>query len=86
VTEQFSIDFTATASPADWAHVRRAFQKRHLLAHKMGVVDEGYLLETGDSSALLGRKISIATPEVRELVTTLQSLGRELFRLLEAKL
>lgn len=85
VTEQFSIDFTATASPADWAHVRRAFQKRHLLAHKMGVVDEGYLLETGDSSALLGRKISIATPEVRELVTTLQSLGRELFRLLEAK-
>ncbi len=85
VTEQFGIDFAAAASPTDWAHVRRAFQKRHLLAHKMGVVDEGYLSETGDPPSLLGRKIAISTPEVRELVTTLQSLGRELFRLLEAK-
>lgn len=85
VKEQFAIDFASTASPADWAHVRRAFQKRHLLAHKMGVVDEGYLLETGDPPSLLGRKISIATPEVHELVTTLQSLGGELFHLLEAK-
>lgn len=85
VTEQFGIDFAATAAPSDWAHVRQAFQKRHLLAHKMGVVDEGYLSETGESQALLGRKISIATPEVRELVTKLQLLGGELFRLLEAK-
>ncbi len=85
VREQFSIDFAATVLPTDWAHVCRAFQKRHLLAHKMGVVDEGYLSETDEPSSLLGRKISIASPEVRELVTKLQSLGRELFRLLEAK-
>lgn len=85
VREQFGIDFAATASPADWAHARRAFQKRHLLAHKMGVVDEGYLSETGDPPSLLGRKVSISTPEVRELVTTLQSLGGALFLLLEAK-
>jgi hypothetical protein len=85
VKELFGLDFAATASPADWAHVLRAFQKRHLLAHKMGVVDEGYLSATGDPASLQGRKISIATPEVRELVTTLQSLGGELFHLLEAK-
>jgi len=36
VMEQFGIDFAATALPSDWAHVHRAFQKRHLLAHKMG--------------------------------------------------
>lgn len=85
VTEQFGIDFAATASPSDWAHVLRAFQKRHLLAHKMGVVDEGYLSATGDSPSLLGRKVSIAAPEVRELVTKLQSLGGELSRILEAR-
>jgi len=85
VMEQFGIDFAATASPTDWAHVFRAFQKRHLLAHKMGVVDDGYLSATGDSPSLLGRKVCIAAPEVRELVTKLQSLGGELFRLLEAK-
>lgn len=85
VREQFSVDFAATTAPADWTHVHRAFQKRHLLAHKMGVVDEDYLSATGDSPSLLGRKVSILTPEVRELSGRLQDLGRELFTRLEAK-
>jgi hypothetical protein len=85
VKEQFSVDFAATAAPADWTHILRAFQKRHLLAHKMGVVDEDYLSATGDSPSLLGRKVSILAPEVRELSGRLQELGRELFTLLEAK-
>lgn len=85
VREQFGVDFAATAAPADWTHILRAFQKRHLLPHKMGVVDEDYLSATGDSPSLLGRKISIAATEVRELVDQLQSLGAELFRSLETK-
>ncbi len=83
--EQFSIDIAATVSPADWKHALRAFQKRHLLAHKMGVVDEDYLSATGESTSLLGRKVSIAAPEVRELVAQLQCLGAGLFRCLESK-
>jgi hypothetical protein len=85
VREQFSVDFAATAAPADWKHILRAFQKRHLLAHKMGVVDEDYLSATADSPSLLGRKVSIPAPEVRELVVHLQCLGAELFRCLESK-
>lgn len=85
VSEQFSVDFTAKAEPADWKHILRAFQKRHLLAHKMGVVDEDYLSATGESAHLLGRKVSIVAGEVRELVASLQSLGGDLFELLEAK-
>ena len=34
VKEQFSVDLGAAISLFDWAHVSRAFQKRHLLAHK----------------------------------------------------
>lgn len=83
VKEQFSVDFGAATAPADWKHILRAFQKRHLLAHKMGVVDEDYLSATGDSPSLLGRKVSVATSEVRELVARLQCLGAELFRTLE---
>jgi hypothetical protein len=85
VREEFRVDFAATAAPSDWKHIVRAFQKRHLLAHKIGVVDEDYLSATGDSSSLLGRKVSIQAPEVRELSGRLQELGRELFTLLEAK-
>ena len=85
VREQFGVDFAGTTNPLDWGHVLRAFQKRHLLAHKMGVIDEDYLSATGDSPSLLGRKISIAASEVRDLVAKIQLLGAELFRLLEAK-
>lgn len=85
VREQFSVDFAATTAPADWKHILRAFQKRHLLAHKMGVMDEDYLSATGDSPSLLGRKVSIVASEVRELVARLQSIGAELFRSLETK-
>jgi hypothetical protein len=51
----------------------------------MGVVDQDYLSATGDSPSLLGRKVSVATSEVRELVARLQCLGAELFRTLEIK-
>lgn len=85
VKEQFSVDFAATAAHEDWKHIMRAFQKRHLLAHKMGVVDDDYLSATGDSPSLLGRKVSIAAEEVRELVARLQSLGSELFRSLHSQ-
>jgi hypothetical protein len=85
VKEQFSVDFAATVAHEDWKHIMRAFQKRHLVAHKMGVMDEDYLSATGDSPSLLGRKVSIAAEEVRELVVRLQFLGSELFRLLENK-
>ena len=85
VREQFGVDFAVTAAPSDWTHILRAFQKRHLLAHKMGVVDESYLSTTGESPSLLGRKVSITGPEVRELVARLQMCGAGLFRSLEAK-
>jgi len=86
VKEQFSVDFAGTAAPLDWGHILRAFQKRHLLAHKMGVIDEDYLSATREPPSLLGRKISIAASEVRDLVAKIQLLGGELFRLLEGKL
>lgn len=85
VKEQFDVDFAATTVHEDWQCILRAFQKRHLLAHKMGVVDEDYLSATGDSPSLLSRKVSIAAEEVYELVARLQSIGAELFRSLENK-
>lgn len=85
VREQFGVDFGATAAPADWKHILRAFQKRHLLAHKMGVVDEDYLSATDESSSLIGRKVSITGNETRELAGHLKALGGDLFHLLESK-
>jgi hypothetical protein len=85
VRAQFGIDFAQDFPVEKWTGVLRAFQKRHLLAHKMGVVDEDYVAKTGDSRAMLGRKVSVESGEVRELIGSVSFLGTNLFGLLEAK-
>lgn len=85
VKEQFGVDFAATTVHEDWQCILRAFQKRHLLAHKMGVVDAEYLSATDDSVAVLGRKIEVSSKEVNQLVTRLKFLGDQLFAALQAK-
>lgn len=85
VSEQFGFDFSAATDPDGWIHVLCAFQKRHLLAHKMGVIDKDYLSATGESPSLLGRKAAITADEARLIVGHLRILGAELFHSMEAK-
>lgn len=59
----------------DWEFVTRCFQKRHLLSHRMGVVDQDYLDATNDPHAVLGRKIVITADEVTRLLGLLKDLG-----------
>lgn len=56
----------------EWDFVVKQFQKRHLLAHKMGVVDEEYIKKTGGSTEQLGRKVSITEGDVMSLITHLK--------------
>jgi hypothetical protein len=41
----------------------------------MGVVDDAYLVATGDPTAVLGRKVSITASEVLALTDNLRRLG-----------
>ncbi|MBI4849895.1 MAG: hypothetical protein HY808_15200 [Nitrospirae bacterium] len=75
------------AEPLDdeqWAFVARCFQKRHLLAHTMGVIDEDYIKKANDPSAVLGRKITIDAEEARQLINLLDIVGRNLHKSLSA--
>jgi hypothetical protein len=85
VNEQFGVDFAASLEADVWVLLVRCFQKRHLLAHKMGVIDEDYIKATGELGAVVGRKLQIQIPEVRALASALQAVGRELFVLLEKR-
>lgn len=85
VREQFGVDFAAGMSESEWTLVFRCFQKRHLLAHKMGVVDEEYIQATGDRNAVVGRKCQVDSSDVRALVAALRTLGEQLFEALKAK-
>ena len=51
------------------------FQKRHLLAQKMGVIDEDYVQASKDRAAVVGRRIQIKPEEVNRLVEVIRRLG-----------
>ncbi len=79
----FAID-PSLAIPADkWALATIGFQKRHLLAHKMGIVDESYIKSTNDQSSRVGRKVQIEVSEVREMVQIVGQHGEFFIQELE---
>jgi CubicO group peptidase (beta-lactamase class C family) len=49
--------------------------KRHLLSHRSGIVDEQYLAETSDPSAVRGHRVTVGKDEIEETAGTLLELG-----------
>ncbi|MGA3293838.1 MAG: hypothetical protein ABSE45_07630 [Candidatus Acidiferrales bacterium] len=80
VSAIFAFDFAAELSGDEWTLTHKSFQKRHLLAHTMGIVDEAYLNATKDSDAYFGRRVRVTPDEVRFLTEALRKLGAGLFR------
>lgn len=50
------------------------FQRRHLLAHTEGMVDDKYLLRSGDISYKSGQRIVVNEKDVRELLTYIRKI------------
>jgi hypothetical protein len=79
VQQAYNFDMADCLNGDEWLSACRSFQKRHLLAHKMGVVDEEYVLKTSDPAAVVGRKIMLATDEVATLIETVEKMGKRLY-------
>lgn len=75
VHQLFGIDLAAGLSASEWVIVHTAFQKRHLVAHKMGIVDEPYLRATSDANAIIGRKVKLDATQIREALELILKLG-----------
>jgi len=75
VQSLFGFDLSAGLVADEWLALSRCFQKRHLLAHSMGIVDEEYLRKTNDPQARVGRKITILTGEVVSMLNLTRKLG-----------
>jgi hypothetical protein len=73
------VDITVGLTADRCNFVCEQFQKRHLLAHKMGIVDEEFIRKTGHSPSLIGRKVSITENDVRALVGDLKVMVGNLF-------
>ena len=51
------------------------FQKRHLFEHNNGMIDERYILKTGDKNYLVGQRLIIRKNEIEKIISILRKLG-----------
>ncbi len=72
----FNIDLEQCIGTTDWKAAIRGFQKRHVVAHKMGVVDQEYIRKSGDQSVIVGRKLPVTSLEILELIQILAKLAK----------
>ncbi|HVY29668.1 MAG TPA: hypothetical protein VHB79_24075 [Polyangiaceae bacterium] len=79
VQEAFGFDFADGLTAEQWTEACRAFQKRHVLSHKMGVVDDDYVKKANDPHAVVGRKLSVRRDEVTAAIHIVRTLGKRLF-------
>jgi len=75
----FGVSLQAMTEAEKWTLLVRGFQKRHLIAHKGGVIDRQYVEQSGDCTAIVGRKVRVTPGEVRELAAIVGSLGANLW-------
>ena len=66
--------------PDDLTILARAFQKRHLLAHTQGIVDQDYISRSGDPTYRLGQRVVIRESAVRKCVDLIEKLASGLAR------
>lgn len=82
--EQFGVEISHGLSSSELSIVVGCFQKRHLFEHKMGVVDDKYIRESGDTTATVGRRISVDPDEILQLIKLLKKMASEIVAGIEA--
>jgi len=73
--------FLSAIGDADWSFILVQFQKRHLIAHKMGVIDEEYVRKTMAPESEIGRNVSISKEDVTRSITILSKMADFLYRI-----
>ena len=75
VQQHFGFDIASPLTATEWEDANRCFQKRHLLAHNNGVIDDDYIAKANDPKAVKGRKVSITPDEIVSLIDIIRKLG-----------
>lgn len=65
-------------TPAEMATLKRSFQQRHLLAHTQGIVDENYVVLSGDSSHKVEERLVIGEATVLKFLHAVKKLAENL--------
>jgi hypothetical protein len=78
LSDLLGVNLKSGCSLDEWKFAATCFMRRHLIAHRAGVVDQNYIDRSTDRAAVLGRRIRIEQSEVRRLAAGVRSLGHHL--------
>jgi hypothetical protein len=67
-----------TIPPDEVAFIKKMVQRRHILIHNRGIVDQEYLDLSGDTSFALGERISIRSAEAKRFLERIRDMGLNL--------
>jgi hypothetical protein len=80
VQDLFGVDIASPLTPEEWTHVALCFKKRHVIAHKLGVMDEQFVRTANDPDAVAGRIVRLVKAEADALNRLLGRIGDHLTR------
>ena len=66
-------------TPNELSDLKLLFQKRHLLAHREGMVDDKYIQRSGDRNYRVGQRIIIRNFDIRSLVDLITKLAKRMW-------
>ncbi|MEM6368473.1 MAG: hypothetical protein AAF851_09235 [Myxococcota bacterium] len=70
------VTFEAIIGTQRLARLGLFFQRRHILSHNGGIVDDEYLVRSGDSAYRSGQRLVVQGEEVLEMAQLVEDLGR----------
>lgn len=80
----FGFEFLARFSDADKDFLNRMFNRRHVLTHNAGRVDQEYLENTKDTTVRLNQRIVVRSNELRRIIPLLNKCAQNLFEAFES--
>lgn len=73
--EAIGKDYSDWITDQEMARLKVLYQRRHLLSHNDGIVDEKYLEKSGDNKYKVGQRIVVSEKDIEDLLNILRKLG-----------
>ena len=74
--------YETLVSQSDLERLRVYFQRRHVLAHRDGIVDEDYVNQSGDATYQVGQKLVVKRADAEEMAQCVERLATAMRALL----
>lgn len=72
--EAIGKEYTDWITSEDFSRLQVLYQRRHLLSHNEGIVDEKYLEKSGDTKYVVGQRIIVSAIDIDDLLGILEKM------------